>query len=241
MIQAAPVDVSAVLKGNLASVRESALRASRGRYVTIVCVTKYVGADVAIELVKAGATDAGENRVIEGAAKFSEIKAAGLDFVRHLIGPVQSNKAARIPGAYDWCQSLTRKKVADVLERAASGAGVTLNCTIEVNIGGEPQKEGLSPGETSEFAGYLAENCPSLILRGLMCIPPIADERGTRAYFSRMRELFENVRTEFSSRLDRFDTLSMGMSADYEAAIEEGATMVRVGSLLYCGLPGFMD
>ncbi len=241
MIQAMPVDTLGVIKGNLDRIRDRIDKAARGREITLVCVTKYVDAETVEDLLMAGATGLGENRIIEGAEKFATLKARGLEFTSHLIGPVQSNKAGRVAGRFDWCQSVSRPKIADIINRTAAEAGISLYCTIEVNIGEEPQKDGALPADVSELAQYITDHCPSLELRGLMCIPPIADEKGTRGYFAKMRELFEKTRTGIGAERSRFDTLSMGMSADFDAAIEEGATMVRVGSLLYSGLPGFFD
>lgn len=241
MIQTAPIETFEILRNNLQRIREQISEASHEREVLLVCVTKYVDAATVAELVRAGAVHIGENRVFEGAAKFESLKPDVPDFTKHLIGPVQSNKAARVPECFDWCQSLSRVKVADILERSASENGKRLNCTIEVNIGEEPQKDGVLPSGLAEFADYIVQNCPTLALRGLMCIPPIADEKGTRGYFGAMRRLFESTRGSLGDAAGEFDTLSMGMSADFDIAIEEGATMVRVGSLLYKGLPGFFD
>ncbi|MEP0814058.1 MAG: YggS family pyridoxal phosphate-dependent enzyme [bacterium] len=229
-----------VIADNFARVRERIERAAHGRDVTLVCVTKYVGEREAAALVRAGATDLGENRVFEGAEKFAAIKREGLAFTSHMIGPVQSNKAKRIPYAFDWCQSLSREKIARLIQEACKEHETSLDATIEVNIGREEQKDGVMPESLGSLVKFVLYECPLVRLRGLMCIPPLATEDATRDYFAQTRNLFDKIGAEFRSSLPAWDTLSMGMSADFEAAIEEGSTMVRIGSELYRGLQGFM-
>lgn len=230
-----------MLSENLSRLKSEIARVAQGREVALVCVTKYVGKDVAGMLVEAGATDLGENRIMEGAAKYDALVADGLSFKRHMIGQIQSNKAARIPVSFDWCQSLSREKIADILEASCKARGSRLDVTVEVNIGSEQQKDGVMPGALFDFIGYVVERCRSLVLRGLMCIPPVADERTAGKCFSTMKCLFEKAGTVYGEKLPMWDTLSMGMSADFAVAIREGATMVRVGSVLYRGLDGFCE
>lgn len=233
------MDEKELISKNLAEVRERAARASRGREITLVCVTKYVDARIAGLLVAAGADHIGETRIIDAARKIGSLRSSGLDFTAHMIGPVQSNKAKEIPGAFDWCQSLSRVKIADILEKSCQQRGAGILVTLEVNIGDEPQKEGVTPEEIEPLLERILSLCPSLTVRGLMCIPPVAGESETRAHFSRMRDLYEDTGKKYSSELDNWDTLSMGMSRDFTWAVEEGATMVRVGSVLFDGIPGF--
>lgn len=228
--------VEQIISANFAEVNGRIADVAGGRSIDLVCVTKYIDASKAELLVKAGAAHLGENRIIEGAEKLRNICEGGLQVQRHMIGQVQGNKASKIPGSFDWCQSVSRAKVADVLNRCASEKNVGLSVTIEVNIGGEPQKDGLFPEEVSGLVEYMLQNSKALDIRGLMCIPPVAEDGTIREYFSRMRQLFEKIGTEFRGQCTKWDTLSMGMSADFEDAIREGATMVRVGSALYRGL-----
>lgn len=228
------------MKRNLDSVKEDIEIAARGREITLVCVTKYVNAEIASALVDVGAENLGENRIVEGAEKFDSLRHLNRKFTAHNIGSVQSNKANKIPGAFDWCQSLCSEKVAGILDRTCSSLNQNLNVTIEVNIGSEIQKDGVLASDVSKLVAFVVNNCPNLNLRGLMCIQPIANEIETRRYFSKMRVLFEQLKTQSIDSLNNWNTLSMGMSTDFVWAIEEGATMVRVGSRLYDGVGEFI-
>ncbi|MCD6118604.1 YggS family pyridoxal phosphate-dependent enzyme [bacterium] len=229
-----------IIKQNLEGIREEIAQTSKGRDVTLVCVTKYVDAGIASMLVSAGAEHLGENRIVEGIRKFDDVRSEGAEFTAHMIGRIQSNKAPKIPGKFEWCQSVASVKVADILQRKCADLDVSLECAIEVNIGVEEQKGGVAPDALRPLVEHILSDCPALHLRGLMCLPPIAEESETRRYFSRMRILFEGIRDEYSDSLGKWDALSMGMSADFRWAIEEGATIIRVGSLLYRGISGFV-
>ena len=233
------MDVRQILQANLGNIRASIDDASRGRQIALVCVTKYVDLDTVVELIDAGAAHLGENRIIEGAHKFDAARAAGRAFIAHMIGGIQGNKAAKIPPSFDWCQSLASEKVAAILDKGCEALGKTLQCTIEINVGSESQKDGVCAGELSRLVEFVISNCPRLNLRGLMCIPPVGGIDESRAHFARMYKLYTETGEKYSKELASWDTLSMGMSADYIYAIKEGATMVRVGSSLYRGLPGF--
>jgi PLP dependent protein len=168
----------------------------------------------------------GENYVQEAMAKQRAL--ADLDLEWHLIGPLQSNKCREVALHFDWLQSLDRGKLVEPLNRFR-GAGKPLNVLIQVNIDAEPAKSGCAPDSVFELAQQIAV-APNLLLRGLMAIPaPAATESARRDAFRRMRELFDTLRRAYPQA----DTLSMGMSDDFELAIAEGATMVRVGSALF--------
>ena len=153
----------------------------------------------------------------------------------HFIGPIQSNKTGPIARSFDWVHSIEREKVAVRLSREradpSTPAGRPLNVCLQVNVSGEASKSGCEPAEVPGLARLIA-GLPGLALRGLMAIPePTSDAALLRGRFRQVRDLFEAARSDLG-RPD-FDTLSMGMSADLETAIAEGATIVRVGSALF--------
>ena len=169
----------------------------------------------------------GENYVQETLVKQREL--ADLDLEWHLIGHLQSNKAREAAVAFDWVQTLDRPKLVTALALHRAESQASLNILIQVNIDDEASKSGCSPGAIDALADAIVGE-PRLTLRGLMAIPaPDPDMARRRIAFNRMRELFDALRT----RHPRVDTLSMGMSEDFELAIAEGATMVRVGSALF--------
>lgn len=171
----------------------------------------------------------GEN-IVQEAIRHSQALPAGIEW--HLIGPLQSNKANKAVGLFSTVESIDRPKIARVLDRAAAKEGRTLIGLLEVNLGGEETKHGFSIGELETGLAELAE-LEHLRIDGLMAIPPPApDAEGSRPWFRRLRQLRDELfgRTEWTGRAG---LLSMGMSADFEIAVEEGATHVRVGSALF--------
>jgi PLP dependent protein len=171
--------------------------------------------------------DVGENRVQELERKIPHVRSRPR---WHLIGHLQSNKSRLAAKLFDVVQTLDSEKLARRLDQAAGELGKRLEVLIQVNIGEEEQKSGTAPEEVLPLARSIL-SLPNLDLRGLMTIPPVGDEDRTRRYFREMARL----QTETAARLgeDRFSQLSMGMSADYEIAIEEGATIVRVGTAIF--------
>jgi len=186
------------------------------------------------EACEAGQRAFGENYVREALEKMDampqllgEQRARSLEW--HLIGPLQSNKTRAAAERFDWVQSVDREKIARRLSEQRPAALAPLNVLIEVNLSGEASKSGVGADGALALAREVAA-LPRLRLRGLMAIPaPSADRAQQRAAFRAVRELFERLRAD---GLD-LDTLSMGMSDDMEAAIEEGATMVRIGSAIF--------
>lgn len=222
-----------LFRERLASLRArigaAAARAGRGNEpVTLIAVTKTVPADVVAEAVAAGVVDLGENRVQEAESK---IALEGLSGVRwHLIGHLQSNKVARAVALFHRVHSVDGATLAESLARRAVAAGRRLPVLIEVNVSREATKFGTSP----EDLGALAEKVAALEgleLDGLMTVGPVAEvPEDARPGFTRLREL----RDELARRLGRpLPHLSMGMSGDFEVAVEEGSTMVRVGTALF--------
>lgn len=193
----------------------------------LVAVSKTFASAVVREGAQAGLRDFGENYVTEGVEKIRELRALGLSW--HYIGPIQSNKTRLIAEHFDWVHSIDREKIAVRLSQARGRERADLQVCIQVNVSGESSKSGAAPGEIASLARTVA-GLPGLKLRGLMAIPEAtSDERLQRERFARLRGL----RDELNLAGFALDTLSMGMSADLEAAIAEGATMVRVGTAIF--------
>ncbi len=196
-----------------------------GDEARLVAVSKTFGADDIRPLLEAGQRVFGENRVQEAKAKWPELRASYPDVELHLIGPLQTNKVKDAVALFDVIESVDRDKLAGALAREMAATGRKLPVYVQVNIGGEEQKAGISAKETVAFV----ERCRSehgLDVIGLMCIPPADEPPGP--YFAHLAVL---------AREARLPKLSMGMSADFETAIEMGATEVRVGSALFGDRP----
>lgn len=198
-----------------------------GREVTLLVVGKTRPAAALRALAALGQRAFGENYVQEGLRKQRELADPTLEW--HLIGPLQSNKAREAAVHFDWLQSLDRARLVDALERARPAAAAPLNVLVQVNVDDEASKSGCAPAEIGALAAAVSA-APRLVLRGLMAIPaPDPDLRRREAAFARMRGLFEELRRDHAG----IDTLSMGMSDDFEAAIAQGSTLVRIGSALF--------
>ncbi|MEA2625755.1 MAG: dependent protein [Candidatus Binatota bacterium] len=198
--------------------------------VRIVVAAKTFPAEAVRAVVEAGARDIGENYVQEARRKRAELDRADVRW--HLIGRLQRNKAKTALDLFDVIHSLDRLDLATDLDRAARAAGRRANCLVEVNLGSEKSKGGVSPGELERFLGQLAE-FPDLLIEGLMAVPPPATRpEDSRLHFAELFDLRERLS---GLRLPnaRLKELSMGMSADFEAAIEEGATIVRIGTAIF--------
>jgi PLP dependent protein len=220
------------ITANLQAVKkriEAAARAA-GRpadSVRLIAVSKTFASAAVREAATAGQRDFGENYVTEGVEKILELRALGLTW--HYIGPVQSNKTRPIAEHFDWVHSIDREKIAARLSQARGTEQTELQVCIQVNVSGEASKSGAPPGEVASLARTVA-GLPRLKLRGLMAIPePTSDERLLRSRFAQLRTLRDQLNREGLA----LDTLSMGMSADAEAAIAEGATMVRIGTAIF--------
>lgn len=221
------------LRARAAWVREKidAARARAGRTdeVTLVAVTKTHPAGVIRAAIEAGIGDVGENRVQEMDDKVGQI---GRRAVRwHLIGHLQRNKAARAVAIADLVHSLDSVRLAEALSAEAVKAGATLSALVQVNTSGEESKFGLSPEEAIDAVGRMAE-LPGLRLEGMMTMAPFTgDQDVIRRTFAAARRLCEEAARQVPAFTGRH--LSMGMSNDFEAAVEEGSTLVRVGSTLF--------
>ena len=221
--------------GNLAVIRERirAACALSGRDpgdVKLVGVTKTVPVERIREGIEAGLEVLGENYIQEAVRKKEAL--AGFSVSWHCIGHLQTNKARTAVECCDWIETLDREALAIELNRRAERAGRKIPVLIQVNIGGEKTKSGVLPDELSSFF-KIVSGFDLLDVRGLMALPPFFDQpERARPYFRQMRELLDMLRQE-SQWPERLAELSMGMSGDFEVAIEEGATLVRIGTALF--------
>jgi len=197
--------------------------------VTLIGVTKTVPPGLIRPLVEAGLRHIGENRVQEAASKVQALAALAPRPQWHLIGHLQSNKTTRAVALFDWVHSIDGEELARKLDRAAGARGAKINVLIQVDLGHEATKYGAEAEEVAALARTIAA-LPNLALRGLMTIPPLSrNPEGSRPFFERLRAL----RDEVAAGGPPLPELSMGMSFDLEVAVEEGATMVRVGRALF--------
>jgi pyridoxal phosphate enzyme (YggS family) len=198
-----------------------------GERIRLLAVSKKKPAEAVLEAYSAGQRDFGENFVQEGLDK---IAAVDKDDIRwHFIGHLQSNKTRAVAGQFQWVHTIDRIKIARRLSEQRPHYAGDLNVCIEVNIDAEDNKSGVAPAEAPQLAEAVA-SLPRLKLRGLMCLPARRDNFAEqRQPFARLRRLMESLN---QSGL-QLDTLSMGMTADYAAAIREGATIVRVGTAIF--------
>jgi len=195
--------------------------------VRLLAVSKTWPLASVIEAADAGQRAFGENYVQEGIDKIAAISGRNLEW--HFIGPLQSNKSKAVAEAFDWVHSIDRLKIAERLSAQRPAYLTPLQVCVQVNVSGEASKSGCRPDETLALCRAVAA-LPGLNLRGLMAIPePSDDPAAQRAPFRQLREIFNHVRAAGLP----LDTLSMGMSHDLEAAVAEGATIVRIGTAIF--------
>ncbi len=219
------------LAGRLAHVRaEIAQRQARGGWshpVTIVAVTKGFGVDAVQAALDAGLADIGENRVQEALEKMAAPVAPSATW--HLIGHLQRNKAKLVPGRFALVHSVDSGELAAELAQRAAAAGVRQRVLLQVNVAGETQKSGCAPAEAPALAKRIAAEA-ALALEGLMTLAPLTDDTDVqRRTFRGLRDLRDQLKEDGLW----VPTLSMGMSADYGTAVEEGATVIRLGTVLF--------
>ena len=209
-------------------IRQAAAAAGRDpATVTLVAVTKAQTAETVRSAATCGVTDFGENYLQEALGKMDPL--SDLDLRWHFIGGIQSNKTRAIAERFDWVHSIDRLNIARRLSEQRPFHAPPLNLCIQVELVAEPNKGGVEPGQLRQLAAAAAE-LPKVRLRGLMCVPPPqANVAAERTVFARLRTLLE----ELNASGHKLDTLSMGMSSDFEAAIAEGATLVRIGTALF--------
>ena len=204
--------------------------------ITLLGASKTVDRDRVVQAVELGIAHLGENFVQEAEAKFGgSERPAGLDGL-HLIGHLQSNKVRRAVALFDTIQSVDSVRQLSRIDTASKAMDRRVDVYIQVNLAGEASKEGVSPSLVGELAEHAAA-CDNVRLAGLMAVPPhTEDPEGARPFFRKLRELRDEV-----SRLEVYSGvslgLSMGMTADFEVAVEEGATLVRVGSAIWGARP----
>jgi len=197
------------------------IEAKIGGRAKLVAVSKTFEADEIAPVLEAGQRIFGENRVQEAMGKWPSLRERFPGVELHLIGPLQSNKAAEAVRHFDIIQTIDRPKIAEAIAKEMAKQGKVLSCFVQVNTGREPQKAGLMPEDVDAFL----KTCP-VPVKGLMCIPPA--EEDPRPHFQMLKQMAaRNGLTE----------LSMGMSGDFEIALEEGATYVRVGSAIFGSRP----
>ncbi|WP_048193030.1 YggS family pyridoxal phosphate-dependent enzyme [Methanococcoides methylutens] len=193
----------------------------------LVSVTKTIDPDRINESIKAGATIIGENRVQEFEDKCDEI----LPCERHLIGHLQTNKVKKAVQHFDVIQSVDSLKLIQDIDKKAKDIDKVQKVFLQINIGNEPQKFGFGSDEIGQVLTEI-HSLKNVDVKGLMCIPPYVSPEQTRSYFKKMKALFDEMKQVDQDNID-IQELSMGMSNDYRIAIEEGATMVRVGSAIF--------
>ena len=224
---------SSNIAANLADVRQEIDSIARacGRnpeQIQLLAVTKTFGPQAVQEAHKAGQILFGENRVQEAEGKIPKIEASGIQW--HLIGHLQSNKARRAVELFHVIQSLDSEKIARKVAQYAQELEKTTPVFIQIKVGEEPQKHGILPEDLAALT-RVVDQLPTLQLLGLMTIPPYHEKaQGSRPYFRQMRELLEEANR---GRPQPLTQLSMGMSHDYPIAIEEGATLLRIGTRIF--------
>jgi len=199
--------------------------------IVLLAVSKTFGADAVIAAAQAGQRAFGENYVQEAVDKIAAVRQAapGLALEWHFIGPLQSNKTKPVAEHFDWVHAVDREKIAQRLSDQRPSNLPPLNICLQVNVSGEASKSGVAPADLPALAQAVVA-LPNLRLRGLMAIPePAATLAAQREPFAQLRKLQEQLRAEGIET----DTLSMGMSADMQAAILEGASIVRIGTAIF--------
>ena len=233
--------VMTTLQDNLQAVqsRIAAACAACGRNpseVTLLAVSKTFGADAVQEVAACGQQDFGENYIQECVDKITFMQSAAnvnKPLIWHCIGPIQSNKTKYVAEFFSWAHTIDRLKIAQRLNDQRLEHLPPLNVCLQVNIDGGATKSGVAPEEVLELAKQVAQ-LPRLVLRGLMTIPdPVEGFAAQVVLHTKARVLFDEVRAALNS--PHFDTLSMGMTSDLEAAIHAGSTMVRVGTAIFGG------
>jgi hypothetical protein len=209
-------------------IESAALRAGRASHdIRLLAVSKTFPAEAVREAFQAGQTAFGESYVQEAVGKIMALSELPLEW--HFIGPLQSNKTRLVAENFSWVHSVDREKIADRLSSARPAALPPLQVCLEVNVSGEASKGGVAPQELEALAAHV-RTLPRLQLRGLMAIPAATDDTALqRQQFRAVRELLDQL----NHQNFQLDTLSMGMSNDLEAAIAEGATIVRIGSAIF--------
>lgn len=218
------------IKANLANIRHrvgqaAERRGGAGSDVKILGVTKFAAEDEIRELISAGLTSFGESRIQQATDRLQLFQA--IDW--HFIGNLQTNKVRFCEG-FSLIHSLDRLRLAKALNRRAEQWGKIQRVLVQVNVSGEISKSGLEPKQLRPFVEKVVRECPYLEIRGLMTMAPLVEPEETRPVFRQTKNLYDQLQKELGLV---WDTLSMGMTNDFEVAVEEGATLVRIGSALF--------
>ena len=222
-------DIAANLKRIRQIIREFEQKYQRSKSVRLIGVSKKKSVQLIETAVSAGLMDVAENYVQEALEKQQIL--ADLSPEWHFIGPIQSNKTARIAEHFSWVHSVDNSRIAERLNRQRPDSLPRLNVLIQVNISAEDTKSGVEPGQVEDLARLVA-SLPKLHFRGLMAVPArVSTLQAQREPFNALRKMLEQLQLQFGG--DGLDQLSMGMSHDLEAAIAEGATLVRIGTALF--------
>ncbi len=226
-----PGEIKKNVKWVYQQIEESARKSYKSKEdIRLVAVTKYAGIEQIEELVRFGVTEIGENKVQEALPKIESL--SDMNITWHFVGHLQSNKVKYVIDHISLYQSLDRISLAKELNKRAQKKNRKINALVQVNIGEEEQKHGLSIEEVESFVDLVLNECNYLNIQGLMTMPPYTpDPEDNRALFNRMKQLFDLLSDKFGH--EYFQYLSMGMSHDFQVAIEEGANMVRIGRVLF--------
>ena len=224
---------------NLALVRDrikkTAKRVNRNpQDITLICVTKQASLKQVEEVVSFHATDIGENRVIDALLKYNQLKDSNNTLKWHMIGHLQSNKVKKALSFFDTIHSVDSIRLASEINKQAGLVYKCIDCFIEVNVAGEDSKYGIRPDQVHNFVKEVSI-LSNIKIVGLMMMAPFVDNpEKVRGYFKDLRSLRDSLLSENIPNTD-IRELSMGMTQDFEVAIEEGATMVRIGTAIFSG------
>ena len=224
------------IKENIESVKErivtAQLRSSNKTPIKIVAITKTHPASIIVETLQAGLDTIGENRVQEAEYKFPEIAEILPKITKRLVGHLQSNKINKALNIFDTIDSVDSLKLASKIGRKAVSLKRTIPVLLEINTSGESAKFGFDPDNLDEMLACF--EIPGIELQGLMTVGPLtSDNKRIRDAFISLQELHNSIKRQLTKNVDKFTELSMGMSGDFDIAVEEGATMVRLGTVLF--------
>jgi len=219
---------------NIEQIRNKIKETSNGKNVSIVAVTKTFGADCIESALLCGINDIGESKIQEALPKFDVLSNKGIfkNIKKHFIGHLQSNKAKKAVLNFDLIQSLDSKELAENINRHAENINKIQDCLLELKISQEVTKHGVSKEYIEDLYIYCIEKCKNIKICGIMTIAPYFDNKEkVRPYFKAAYNIFTDLKNQFDNK--DFLILSMGMSDDFEVAVQEGSNMVRIGSALF--------
>lgn len=219
---------------NIEQIRNKIKETSNGKNVSIVAVTKTFGTDCIESALLCGINDIGESKIQEALPKFDVLSNKGIfkNIKKHFIGHLQSNKAKKAVLNFDLIQSLDSKELAENINRYAENINKIQDCLLELKVSQEETKHGVSKEYIEDLYIYCIEKCKNIKICGIMTIAPyFEDKEKSRPYFKAAYDIFTDLKNQFYN--EDFLILSMGMSDDFEIALQEGANMVRIGSALF--------